>query len=226
MGLRKKIKLLKLKVNTENYRFEPLETEEEAIDYMIKNQKDKLLNLARDIIKHGLNPHEDTLVYPIPNSKGEHNVLEGNRRIISLKLLKNPSLIRGYENISLKKKFKELNKQIKKNISEIDCFVYKDPKEAEHWIGLKHGYGTRGVGTENWDPIQRERFREITEGTSSMALQVIKKMEKSKYVPEKVKEKLEKVKISSLQRLLSDPKVRKFLGMDIEGGILKSKLKE
>lgn len=39
----KTIKLTSLFVNTENYRFEPLSSQKEAIDKMVEDQGDKLL---------------------------------------------------------------------------------------------------------------------------------------------------------------------------------------
>ena len=43
-------------VNTENYRFEPLSSQKEAIDKMIEDQGDKLYSLVDDIVTNGLSP--------------------------------------------------------------------------------------------------------------------------------------------------------------------------
>ena len=48
------IKLTSLFVNTENYRFEPLSSQKEAIDKMIEDQGDKLYSLVDDIVTNGL----------------------------------------------------------------------------------------------------------------------------------------------------------------------------
>ena len=46
----------------------------------------------------------------------------------------------------LKKKFKKLHDENKaKILKEVSCTVYVDPKEADVWIGIKHGYGKPGV---------------------------------------------------------------------------------
>ena len=50
------IKLTSLFVNTENYRFEPLSSQKEAIDKMIEDQGDKLYSLVDDIVTNGLSP--------------------------------------------------------------------------------------------------------------------------------------------------------------------------
>lgn len=46
----KTIKLTSLFVNTENYRFEPLTSQKEAIDKMVEDQGDKLYSLVDDIV--------------------------------------------------------------------------------------------------------------------------------------------------------------------------------
>ena len=225
--MRKEISLSDLRVNTENYRFEPLESEEESIDYMVADQKEKLLNLVKDILSHGFNPHEEIMVYPSSSQGGKYVVLEGNRRVISLKLLKDPSLIRGKEHSVLKKKFKKLNEENKpKIIKSVNCFIYDDPAEAEYWVGLKHGYGVSGVGTEEWGPMQKDRFREKTEGKSSIALQIINKMKSSKHISHNLKKRLKELKPTNLGRLMADPEVRKSLGIEMEKGELKSQINE
>ena len=52
----KTIKLTSLFVNTENYRFEPLSSQKEAIDKMVEDQGDKLYSLVDDIVTNGLSP--------------------------------------------------------------------------------------------------------------------------------------------------------------------------
>lgn len=56
------IKLTSLFVNTENYRFEPLSSQKEAIDKMIEDQGDKLYSLVDDIVTNGLSPVD--LIHP------------------------------------------------------------------------------------------------------------------------------------------------------------------
>jgi hypothetical protein len=58
MARTESIKLIDLLVNTENYRFETISGQKEAIDKMIENQEDKLYNLADHIVKNGINPND------------------------------------------------------------------------------------------------------------------------------------------------------------------------
>jgi hypothetical protein len=103
------IKLTDLLVNTENYRFETISGQKEAIDKMIENQEEKLYNLAEHIVKNGPNPNDKIQVVASSHDKSKYIVLEGNRRIIALKLLENPELIDNPKYLYLKRKFKRLN---------------------------------------------------------------------------------------------------------------------
>src|SRR5574344_1585691 len=135
----RKIKLTSLFVSTENYRFEPSSSQKEAIDIMVDDQCDKLYFLADDIMTHGLSP-VDLIMVATTKSKNQYKVLEGNRRITSLKLLNNPSLI-GIKHDSLRKQFQMLQKKYTKSISDlesIDCAVFNNIEEANIWIKRKH----------------------------------------------------------------------------------------
>ena len=129
------IKLTSLFVNTENYRFEPLSSQKEAIDKMVEDQGDKLYSLVDDIVTNGLSPVDLIIVTPNEDNS-KYIVLEGNRRITSLKLLNNPTLVDD-KYVSLRKKFQKLQKENPNAISElknITCAVFETPTEADIWI--------------------------------------------------------------------------------------------
>lgn len=73
----KTIKLTSLFVNTENYRFEPLSSQKEAIDKMVEDQEDKLYSLVDDIVTNGLSPVDLIIVTPSEDNS-KYTVLEGN----------------------------------------------------------------------------------------------------------------------------------------------------
>lgn len=220
------IKITNLLVNTENYRFEPVGSQKEAIDKMVANQGIKLYYLAEDIVEKGLNPNDRTQVYLSHHDKTKFIVLEGNRRVVALKLLLNPDLLDGSEANGLKDKFRKLHAKIKDHlIEEIECNFYDDPKDAEHWIGIKHGYGN-GISTERWDVYQKTRFEEETMGKSSLVSQTIKILKESPYISKKIKENIPSMKLTNLHRLISDPGVRDFMGLDFKKGVLQSKINE
>lgn len=227
MARTKTIKINDLLVNTENYRFDAVASQREAIEKMLDDQSDNLYNLAEHIVKNGLNPNDKVEVTASNHDKSKFIVLEGNGRAIALKILNNPDLIEGTRHSNLKKKFNKLNEQNKSRlIREIECLVFDDPREADTWIGLKHGYGQSGVFTDNWGPLQKQRFQEKTEGKTSTSLQVIKLMKSSPDVPVEVKAIVDKITTTNLDRLIDDPDFRDFLGIEVNSGIIQSTVDE
>jgi hypothetical protein len=221
------LKLTQLNINTENYRFEPVGSQKEAIDQMLDDQGEKLYNLAEHILINGLNPNDKIQIIASNHDKGKYNVLEGNRRCVSLKLLNNPDLIDNPDHSSLKRKFKKLHdNNSKKIITKVECTIYDNPQEADIWIKLKHGGQIEGIGTVSWNALQIQRFEEKVEGKSSTALQTIKILQNSPIVPDDIKTNLGDLKITNLDRLISDPSVRSFLGIEINNGIIQSEVEE
>lgn len=220
----KTIKLTSLFVNTENYRFEPLTSQKEAIDKMVEDQGDKLYSLGADILANGLSPVDLIIVTPNEDST-KYIVLEGNRRITSLKLLNNPALVDD-KYTPLRKKFQKLQERNLNAISDlknITCVVFEGPDEADIWIKRKHSGELNGIGTVTWNSQQKQRFEEKVEGRSSIPLQVIDLLNSQESVPNSVKNSLSSLNITNLQRLMSDPYVREHLGFSLNNGVLISK---
>lgn len=221
----KNISLTNLSVNIENPRFELVGNQREAIQVMIADQGDKLINLAKDIVETGmLNPGELILVTPHEKDKGHYNVLEGNRRVTALKVLSNPDLIDG-KHSSFAKRLKPYAEQFKKKpILDIPCAVFNNPEDANKWIKLKHTGENEGVGIVRWDAQQVARFDERIEGTSPVALQAIDFLRKESSVPDTVKNKLKNVPSSSLDRLLKDKNVQQVIGINVKDNRLQTHL--
>jgi len=223
----KKIELVDLEVNTDNYRFEPMASQKDAIDRMIDNQGYKLYNLAKDMIKFGPSPIELVLVMPTSKDKTKFTVLEGNRRVIALKLASNPDLIENPEKSALKEKFRTLHESNRnKLIKELYCVVCDSPAEADRWIKLKHTGENEGIGTVSWNAQQKERFEAEVGNKTSLAIQVIKILQNSTDVPDDIKSRLKDLPTSSVNRLVSDPDVRKLLGFDVVNGVIWSAISE
>lgn len=227
MAKTKEIKLVDLQVNTENYRFEPVASQKEAIDTMVNDQGEKLYKLAEHIVLNGLNPNDRIQTVTSSHDTTKFNVVEGNRRTVTLKLLNNPDLIDNHHHSNLKKKFRKLHDDNKSTIIQlIECTVYDNPTEADKWIKLKHAGQLDGIGTVTWNAQQVDRFEEKVEGKSSIVLQTIKLLEKSPDTPAEVKSNLKSLKSSNLERMVSDPFVRDYLGIEVNNGILQSQIDE
>lgn len=220
------IELSRLAVNTENPRFETLANQREAIDRMLSDQGQKIVNLARDIVENGLNPSELTIVSPLASEKGMFNVLEGNRRVTALKLLDNLALAESRHR-TLANKIKKLTKKPHYvRVSSITCAVYTNPEDAYRWIKLKHTGENDGIGTVRWDAQQVARFDERIEGKSAVALQALDFLKKSKEVPNDLQPHLNSIPLTNLDRLITDRNVQEVLGVSIENGRLYSHLPE
>jgi hypothetical protein len=210
----KKISIANLAVNIENPRYEMVGSQHDAIILMLKNQKRKIFNLATDIVAYGLNPSELSIVAPHEKERNCFNVLEGNRRIVALKLLHNPDIVK--EHRLFHKKFKELNHKFKTNpINDIDCTVFDKPEEAYRWIKLRHTGENEGVGIVKWDAQQTARFDERMSGKPSIALQAIDFLKKSKFISTNIKSKLKDLPSTNLDRLLHDKGIQELLGITI-----------
>ena len=217
------IDITDLNINIENPRFEMVGNQRAAIKTMIEDQGDKLFKLADDITNEGLNPGDPIFITKHEKQTSHFNVLEGNRRVTALKLLENPDLI-PETNKSLLNKFKKLTEQYsKKPLEKVPCILFDEEKEAEHWIELKHTGQNDGVGTVVWDAQQKARYDERVKGTSSYALQIIDFLQKEDSVNSELKQKLNKLKSSSLQRLATDPDFRRVSGIDIKDGKAEAK---
>ena len=221
----REISFTDLLVNTENYRFDEVASQKEAIDKMVDEQNDKLFNLAEHIANNGLNPNDPIQVIVSHHDAKKFLVLEGNRRTVAVKLLLTPDIIDSTKHANLKKKFKKLHeeKKVRQSLKAV-CTIYDDPTEANKWIKLKHTGQNSGIGTVDWNAQQIQRYEEKVEGKSSIALQAIKMLHSSTDVPDEIKKDLSKLPITNLDRLLSDPDVRDFLGIYINNGVIQSEV--
>ena len=207
------VKLSSLLINLENPRFDVLGNQREAISVMIKNQSEKIVNLAEDISKYGLDPTNLPIIVDDPTHQNRYIVLEGNRRIVALKIMNNPELIPSDE-VTIKKRIKRLSR----NFScpqEIQCVWFENETDAYRWIELRHTGENNGIGTVNWTAIQKERFN-IKRGKSSVVIQAVDFVEKEGQISDDLREKIKTMPITNLGRLLSDPDVRDELGIDIK----------
>lgn len=91
-----------LEIDENNPRFPPTESQDEAIRQMLDYIPEKIIAIARDISKNGLNP----LVTPaiLTTEDGKNIVKDGNRRITAIKLMMDPNLTKNPE---LKRKFEK-----------------------------------------------------------------------------------------------------------------------
>ena len=207
---KKVIPISKILVNTENPRFEPVKDQREALDLMLSKAGKAVLNLAKDIAQHGLNPSKRLMVIELGD--GNFLPLEGNRRIVALRLLHNPEQATDK---SFTEKFKELKKEFGTQLpTEVECVVFPDKESAFRWVNLEHTGRNKGVGVLNWNSTQRQRFIAQYAGKKpSRFVQLFDFADENNL-------KHDKVDATTLDRLTGTPFVREQIGINFPEGLL------
>lgn len=153
-------------LSVENPRLDVSFSEEEAISNMISDQKEKLAELAADIVEHGLNPLEFIAVFPSEDYPGFFEVAEGNRRVCALKLLADPSLL-SFQHSSLYSKMSQLAENY--DVPEqLEVVVFDDEQQIRHWMELRHMGEQGGKGLSKWNSVQKMRFQKKQTGSDAL----------------------------------------------------------
>ena len=207
---KKIIPISKILVNTENPRFEPVKNQQEALDLMLSKAGKAVLNLAKDIAQHGLNPSKRLMVVEMKD--GNFLPLEGNRRIVALKLLHDPEQATDK---SFGDKFREFKKEFGIQLpNEVECVVFPDRESAFRWVNLEHTGRNKGVGVLSWDSTQRQRFIAQYAGKKpSRSVQLFDFADENNL-------RHEKVDATTLDRLTGTPFVREQIGINFPDGLL------
>jgi len=211
------INLPNLILDIENPRYiESVENQHEAIFKMMENEGEKIIELAKSFIELGFIASDLPIVCPNLQDSETYIVKEGNRRIISLKLLAEPAIL-----INKYPKYYEIFKTLQKEnkstpIDNILCCVSENMELINKMIELRHTGVNNGRGLIPWNSQQKSRFLE-SRGKKSMLMAFLAYLYESTVLDDSQKEKIKSSKkITNLQRLLSDPYVRENSGMIYE----------
>ncbi len=193
-------------LHLQNPRFEPVETESEAIARLCS--RENVYPLAADIVAHGLNPLERFAVVPIKPTKGKtdrtsYAAAEGNRRLCAIKLLNDPDLAPP----KLKDAFTQLAVNWKP-VRTVPGVVFEDEDDVRVWLQRIHGGEQGGIGRRRWNTEQQQRFTGA--GRNKVAQDFLDYAERSELIsPEE-----RKGKITTVQRFMSNQVFREALGLD------------
>ncbi|TSI18868.1 hypothetical protein [Brevibacterium aurantiacum] len=150
-------------LDPDNPRHDPGMARRDIIRYLV--EKESVLGLARDIAKVGLSPLDIFGATETPN--GGYMILEGNRRLCALILLRDPSLAPSKE----RKAFERLNRDFDADAVSIELTVFADKDEADVWIDRKHAGPGNGNGPKPWNPVQlARRYGDRTGNALALAL--------------------------------------------------------
>ncbi|WP_461666709.1 hypothetical protein [Gordonia sputi] len=213
-----------LLLDERNPRFsDEVDSQEAAITEILAAAPTKLLNLARDIATEGtLNPTELPVVV---DEEGDLVVVEGNRRLAALKLLRTPELAKAAgerTGIDLVKRFKSLQ-AVGIGPDNVEFFLADSREAARHWIELRHTGENEGVGVLGWEAWQANNYRRRRGSQADRANVFCEAVEIEFPEDASLLEKVAQVRrerLTTLGRLVADPDVRRDFGFDlIEGEV-------
>jgi hypothetical protein len=216
----KPLKLASLDLDLENPRITLASDQRDAMQKIITEQGVKVINLAENIAARGLNPMNRFLV--MSSSTGKFIVLEGNRRLVAMKLLQKPELIDDME------MSEALRKRLHKAASGFDitkleplpCFQVTDRAEGNEWLRQRHIGADQGRGVVDWSAIASSRFR-----GRDPALQALDFVLQYADLTEEQGEMIAaRFPLTTLERLVSTPSVRSAIGLEIDKGKLLTEL--
>lgn len=211
------LKVDDLLLDLENPRIRKAASQREALQKIIEDQDAKLVILAESITDDGLNPMDRWLVIKA-SARGKYIVLEGNRRLATIRLLYNPAVMDDLEvRAPVKKKLAELAARFDlETVQPFACFEVADRAEATAWLSQRHTGENKGRGIVDWDSVATARFR-----GRDPALQAFDFVLAHGSLSDEEKELLQdRFPISTLDRLLSTPAVREQIGVETSGGKL------
>jgi hypothetical protein len=211
-----------LLLDLENPRISKATSQREALQKIIEDQDLKLVVLAESIVDDGLNPMDRWLVIKSNEERGKYAVLEGNRRLATIKILINSAVMNDLEvRAPVKKKLEALSESFNlKAIEPIDCFDIGERQAAATWLSQRHTGENSGRGIVDWGGVATARFR-----GRDPALQAYELVLNYGGLTEDEKKSVEdRFPITTLDRLLSTPAVREKIGVEISDSKLKSDL--
>ena len=183
---------------------------------LARKMKGQLIELARDIVEHGIDPTALSAV--VATDSRRFTVLEGNRRTLALKALETPSIVKGGLSPSDQRKLEELSKEYANHpVDEVPCVVFDTEEDAEHWIVLRHTTGHGGAGLVSWDANEADRYKARKgRGHRDIAGQVIDFVDRLDGAGDS------RGIISTLRRILNNKTARDALGLVRDDEQLKS----
>jgi hypothetical protein len=190
----------------------------EALHALLRAERKKTLELARDISERGLSPSERLMVIASPDDPARFVVLEGNRRLAALRLLAEPK--QNGDGVLKKPTLTKLegwSRDYQKHpVTTVDCTLFATRVEANPWIERRHGGQGEGAGLVGWGAIEKMRFASRQNGIQYPELQILDFVAEHAELDDDVREKLHDFPITNLQRLVDDAEIQKRLGIQVE----------
>lgn len=123
-----------------------------VIDWMVENAS--IIELMNSIGEQGYFPGEPLVIVQADDHPGKYYVVEGNRRLTAVKLLRNPQLT-----TKRKKAVAEAAKTAKFKPDRLPCQLYPHRENVLHFLAFRHV-----TGIKPWDPLMKARYlRQLSE---------------------------------------------------------------
>lgn len=211
------IRVADLLVDDQNPRLSQLhEGQRDALRRIAHEQDRKLLKLADDILEYGISPADLLIVTETKDEPPRYTVLEGNRRLCAVKALEAPDTFSGSGIVSPQTLtgLRKLSSEYLKNpIDTIRCVVFKNRKEADHWLLLRHTGENEGAGIVPWDSDAAARFAARAKGVSEPFREALDFAQSAGHLSEEDRRRLH---TTTFKRLLDTPAVRDKLGLNVK----------
>jgi hypothetical protein len=208
-----------LLLDLQNPRFKEVpKSQQEAAQKLAEKHGEHVIELAADVVKHGLDPTTLPAVVASGDTRQRYRMLEGNRRLLAIKALETPTLIAGVLSPGLAKRLTELSKAYaKKPIATMPCVLFATEDEARHWIVVRHTGANKGIGLVTWGAEEKERFESRHTGRLKPAGQVIEFVEKHGELSSEALTSRQGIS-TNVARLIETTAVREKLGIDLDDG--------
>ncbi|KKC97837.1 ParB/Srx family N-terminal domain-containing protein [Photobacterium halotolerans] len=116
-----------------------------------KTEKDDFYDLVKSIVKHGFRAFDPIVVWR--NEDGKYIVAEGNRRVLALKLLRQPHLAPSSIRQFIRQQAAKFDKY---SIEKIPVCLAPSYKDARWYILERHTVS--GATHKRWDRLQQMRY--------------------------------------------------------------------
>ena len=217
----KNLKIDDLLLDLTNPRTRKVESQREALQGVIDNQKFRIAALAEDIAEHGLNPADRLLVMHQRSPRG-YVTLEGNRRVATLQILKNPTILAGLSvSAALQRRLEAAAKKFRAaKVEPVPCFSFSNRDDSKRWIEMRHTGQGAGEGIVPWSGVAAARFR-----GNSPSLQAIDLVKRFGDLSDDERAELdESFSISVLDRVMGSKPMKDAFGLRTSKDILYSKI--
>ena len=211
-----------LLLDLQNPRITRSSSQREVLQKIIEDQDLKLVVLAESIVSDGLNPMDRWLVVKSRDKHDKYIVLEGNRRLATIKILHNSAVLTDLEvRAPVKTRLEVLAEEfVVDAIQPIDCYDIGERLDATSWISQRHTGENKGRGIVNWGGVSTARFRGRDPALQAYEL-VLEHGDLTDEEKDTVKDHFP---ITTLDRLLSTPDVRAVIGVEISESKLRTDL--